>query len=112
MAAATTSTAARISTSSTRPAPTASRPTAAASTHSMARSLAFVVARLREIDGVDNGVGTLGGLDRALQVSLAATVDAVRENNESLSTLLFFHQFIRRQKNGVVKLRTAAMMRA
>src|ERR1700687_3845649 len=82
--AATAPSAARISTSATGPATTAAA-------HSAARSLAFFAVRIREIDGVDDGVGALGGLDRALQVSLAAAVDAVRENDESLPALLIFH---------------------
>src|ERR1700687_6089077 len=84
---------ARIATSAPRPAATSTRP-AAAPAHSAASPLALVtvfVVRICEIDVVDAGVGTLGRLDRAFQVGLAAAVDAVRENDEGLPALLFFH---------------------
>src|SRR4029077_1112043 len=83
-----------ISTSAPRPASTSTRPTAAAPAHSAASPLAFVTIfamRIREINGVHDGVGTLGRLDGALQVSLAAAVNAVRENDESFPALLLFH---------------------
>src|ERR1035437_967026 len=92
----TLATAARISASATGPATTSAGPTAAAPARSAAAahsawSFAFFTARICEIYGVDNRVGALGRLDRTLQVSLAAAVDAVRQNNERLPPLLFFH---------------------
>src|SRR5271165_3054036 len=102
----------RITTSATRPAAASAGVTAATPSHSTALPVTVFVVRLREIDGVDNGVGTLSGLDRALQVGLAAAVDAVRKNDECFPALLLFHQFVRRQKYRVVKLGTAAVMRS
>jgi hypothetical protein len=67
---------------------------------------------IREIDGVDDRVSTLRRLDRALEVSLAASVYPVSEDDESLPARLLFHQFVRRQKNGVIKLGATALMRA
>src|ERR1019366_153535 len=91
-----TTTAARISASATGPATTSAGPTAAAPARSAAAahsawSFAFFTARICEIYGVDNRVGALGRLDRTIQVSLAAAVNSVRQNNERLPPLLFLH---------------------
>src|ERR1035438_1085982 len=86
---------ARISASAAGPAATTtSRVTAAAPSHSATLPVtvvAVIAARIREIDGVDHRVGTLRGLDRAIQVRLAAPVDAIRENDESFPPRLLFH---------------------
>jgi hypothetical protein len=59
-------------------------------------------------DGVNHSVSALGRFDGALQRLFAAPVISVGKNDERLAALLLFHEFIRGQKDGVVKQSTGA----
>ena len=61
-ASASATTAARIPTSATGPATTTPRPTATTPAHALAPPFALVAVSIREIDGVHDRVGALGGL--------------------------------------------------
>src|ERR1700722_11404837 len=90
---------------------------AASSSHSTAaharppEAAAIVVAFLPvgEEDAVDEGVRALRGFDGFGERFLAAAVTAVGEDDESLAALLFFHQFVGGEVDGVVEKRAAAV---
>ena len=56
-----------------------------------------------EVDGVDDGVGSLGGLDGGGERLLAAAVDAVGEDDDGLSSGLLAHQLVGGEEEGVVE---------
>src|ERR1700722_8728091 len=84
-----------------------------ASTHSAAMpatvtSAVAVTLFVGKQNGVDQGVGTLGGGDGIEQRFLAAAIDSVGENDDGLASLLFFHDFIRGQIDRIVEQSSAA----
>jgi acetyl esterase/lipase len=56
-----------------------------------------------EVDGVDDGVGALGGFDGADEVFAAAVVAAVGEDDEGFATLLLRHDLVGGEEEGVVE---------
>jgi hypothetical protein len=56
-----------------------------------------------EEDAVDKGVSALGAFDGVGEGFLAAAVDAVGEDHEGFAALLFFHEFIGGEVDGVVE---------
>src|SRR5579862_5233058 len=87
----------------------ASRPSRPASSHapaSMAAAMVlvrFLVFLANEKNRVDGGVGALRCLDGFLERLLAAAVDAIRQHEERLASLLLFHQLVGRKVHGVVE---------
>ena len=63
-------------------------------------TVAFLVG---EEDAVDEGVGALGGFDGFLEGLLAAVVDPVGEDDQRFAAMLFFHQLIGGEIDGVVE---------
>ena len=56
-----------------------------------------------EVDGVDDGVGALGGFDGLGEGLTAGVVDAVGEDDEGLATLLLAHELVSGEEDGVVE---------
>src|SRR5208283_4261293 len=93
-------TAARPTAASTRPAATAP---AHSATAWAAKATTILLVIVGKQDGVNHRVGALGRFDGALQRLFAASVVSVGKNNERLAALLFFHQFVGGQEDGIVK---------
>jgi hypothetical protein len=74
-----------------------------------AAPVAVVSFLVSEKDAVDKGVRALRGFDCFGERLLAAAVNSVGEDDESLATLLFFHQFVGGEVDGVVEKRAAAV---
>ena len=70
--------------------------TAGIATAATATVLRIVLVRLFafEIDGVDDGVGALGGFDGFDEVLFAVAVDSVGEDDEGFATGLFAHELV------------------
>jgi hypothetical protein len=62
-----------------------------------------------EEDAIDEGVGALRGFEGFGEGFLAAAVDAVGEDYECFAALLFFHEFVGGEVDGIVEKRAAAM---
>ena len=56
-----------------------------------------------EVDGVDDGVGALRGFDGVDEIFLTANVDAIREDDKRLTTLLFGHELVGCEEESVVE---------
>ena len=56
-----------------------------------------------EVDGVDDGVGALGGFDGFDEGLLAVSVDAVGEDDDGFAAGLFVHEFVGGEEEGVVE---------
>jgi hypothetical protein len=76
---------------------------------SEAAAAAVVSFLVSEKDAVDKGVRALRGFDRFGERLLAAAVNAVGEDDESLATLSLSHQFVGGEVDGVVEKRAAAV---
>lgn len=61
------------------------------------------------VDGVDRGVGTLGGLDGGADGFFAAAVVAVGEQDQGFASLLLANDFVGGEENGVVEDGTGAV---
>jgi hypothetical protein len=62
-----------------------------------------------EEDAIDEGVGALRGFEGFGKGFLAAAIDAVGKDDEGFAALLFFHEFVGGEVDGVVEKRAAAM---
>src|SRR5580692_4268113 len=82
---------------------------AAAPTHSKSPGAAVVFVFIGKQDGVDDGVGALGGGNGLGHGFLAAVVHTVRKKDQRLAALLLAHQFVRGQENRVIKKRSTAV---
>ena len=75
--------------------------------HSSAVKMA-VTFGIGKQDRIDDSVGALCRFDGFPERLLAAVIDAIAENHESLPALLLAHQFVRPQIYGVIKMGTAS----
>ena len=62
-----------------------------------------------EVDGVDDGVGALGGFDGLGEGLFAAVVDAVGEDDEGFAAFLLAHELVGGEEGGVVEGGAAAV---
>jgi len=76
--------------------------------------IVVVVVRLLalEVDGVDDRVGALGGLDGLGERLLASAIVAVGEDDDRLAALLFGHQLVGGDEDGIVEGRSASVAAA
>src|ERR1700719_1371457 len=81
----------------------ASHSPAAHAWSSEAAAVAVAFFLIGEKDAIDEGVRALRGFDGFGERLLAAAVNAVGEDDESLATLLFFHHFVVGEVDGVVE---------
>ena len=65
-----------------------------------------------EVDGVDDGVGALGGLDGFDEGFAATTINAVREDDDSFAAGAFAHDLVGGEEESVVKGGAPVMMAA
>jgi hypothetical protein len=63
-----------------------------------------------EVDGVDDGVGSLGGLDGFDEGFFALSVYAIGEDDDGFASGLFTHDLVRGEEEGVVKGGSTAVM--
>ena len=84
---------------------------AAAGTAAVVAEAGAVLLAL-EVDGVDDGIGALGGLDGMGEGLLAGVVDAVREDDEGFAAVLLGQELIGAKEDGVVHGGAAAAMAA
>ena len=61
-----------------------------------------------EIDGVDRDIRVLRRVEGLVQRLLAPAIHAVRKNHQRLPAVLRLHQLVRREKDGIVELRSTA----
>ena len=78
--------------------------------------MAGVVAGLAlfafEVDGVDDGVGALGGFDGLGEGLFAAVVFSVGKEDEGFAALLFAHELVGCEEGGVVEGGASASARS
>ena len=104
-----TTTAAGVSTasagvaSSTSGVSAASARIASASAAVVAAVVVGLVVFTFEVDGVDDGVGALGGFDGAGEGFFAAAIDAVGEEDKSFAAFLLGHDLVCGEEGGVVE---------
>ena len=67
--------------------------------------LVVMVLVAPDVDGVDDGLGLLGGLNGAVQGFLAAPILSVGQDDDGLAAGLFFGNFIAGKENRVVEFR-------
>src|SRR5215469_5527772 len=82
----------------------------AAASHTDARAAktaATVGSLIGKENAVEESVGALSGFDGFGEGFLAAVIDAVSEDDERLAALLFLHQFVGGEVDGVVEKCTA-----
>ena len=65
-----------------------------------------------EVDGVDDGVGSLGGFNGAGEGLFAAVVLSVGKEDEGFAALLFAHEFVGSEEGGVVECGASASARS
>ena len=74
-----------------------------AAAHVRASEAIVVGVFVGEEDGVDERVGALRGFDGAIEADLAASIDAVGEDDDGLASLLLLQDFVRAEEDCVVK---------